>query len=339
MDVRTASFHETPLAGAAGTLLRSGLFYFPQGRYSATFDLRAQRFLPGPRGVGVSIEVLDGNGETAASRVFGRGSLGRLEAADTTLPFDAAGKPSCYQFRIRIEGRALAGRLRFSGLRLRRLDANGARLSPSELHVGEKLSLLVALIRQRTLPLSPSVPWTAVPPDRPRPLQIVIAPFSNSTVRDWPSAHYAALIGLLAARLDCAISLIGAPAQTVQAAGLAEAVDSQAAPRLTNLVGRTQWSDIAAILQSADLVICNNSGVAHQAAALGVRTLAIYSASHQPLEWGPRGPRARAIMKSVACSPCGYEHLRDCVNEHLCMRAITPEDVLAQAVRLVEQAF
>jgi ADP-heptose:LPS heptosyltransferase len=36
-------------------------------------------------------------------------------------------------------------------------------------------------------------------------------------------------------------------------------------------------------------VISNNSGVAHLAAACGAPTLTIYSGSHQPQEWGPRG--------------------------------------------------
>jgi hypothetical protein len=41
-------------------------------------------------------------------------------------------------------------------------------------------------------------------------------------------------------------------------------------------------------------------------------------------------------MMSVACSPCGYERIEDCVNDHLCMRLITPEAVLAQIVALID---
>jgi ADP-heptose:LPS heptosyltransferase len=105
--------------------------------------------------------------------------------------------------------------------------------------------------------------------------------------------------------------------------------------QVSNLVGTTEWSDVPAVVQPADLVICNNSAIAHQAASLGVRTLAIYSASHQPLEWGPRGSRSRAIMMDVQCSPCGWERIEECNNDHRCMQMITPELVLVQVTQML----
>jgi ADP-heptose:LPS heptosyltransferase len=105
-----------------------------------------------------------------------------------------------------------------------------------------------------------------------------------------------------------------------------------------NLADRTSWPELSGILSLADLVICNNSGIAHQAAALGAPTLAIYSASHQPREWGPRGDHVRTLMAEVACSPCGHDRLNDCPNEHLCMRLITPDIVLTNALEMLATA-
>jgi heptosyltransferase-2 len=130
--------------------------------------------------------------------------------------------------------------------------------------------------------------------------------------------------------------VLGAPGQAAQAATLMDLLQDLAhAGRVSDRVGKTQWADLPDLLRAADLVICNNSGIAHQAAALGARTLAIYSASHQPLEWGPRGPRARAVMRSVPCSPCGYERVEDCGNQHACMRLLTPQAAAAQAAHLL----
>ncbi len=83
-------------------------------------------------------------------------------------------------------------------------------------------------------------------------------------------------------------------------------------------------------------MICNNSGVAHLAAAHGARTLAIYSASHRPEEWGPRGPRVRVVMAIVPCSPCGHDTLPECPNEHACMRRITPQAVYDLAAAMLD---
>jgi hypothetical protein len=42
-------------------------------------------------------------------------------------------------------------------------------------------------------------------------------------------------------------------------------------------------------------------------------------------------------MASVPCSPCGYERMRDCPNEHLCMHLITPEQVFRHASEMMGQ--
>jgi ADP-heptose:LPS heptosyltransferase len=163
--------------------------------------------------------------------------------------------------------------------------------------------------------------------------QIIIAPYSNKELRDWPSEHYVTLIRLLTDRLNCVVTLIGSPQQTA----LLEAMAKQAGnpQKIRNMGGRTAWSDIPGLLQQADLVICNNSGIAHLAAAANVTTLAIYSASHQPQEWGPRGQRSRAVMAVVPCSPCGYDTLAECQHAYRCMNGLKPEIVFREAAGLL----
>ena len=339
MQVKTASFHESGFRSPKQELARSGAFLLPEGVFDAEFHLSIQRFLPGPSPVGLTIEVLRENDTEVARKTFGRRTLAKLSPSVATLRFKSDAKPTAYEFRIGTQGKPLFGRIRFAGMRLRRLDANGARFSPSELHVGEKLSLLVSLIRQRTRAL-PAELTGAVQDDRTktpalRSRKIVIAPFSNSTIRDWPMNYYATLVKHLVETYDCRVELVGSPKQVRQAAELVSLIEADdLSSKVDNRVGQTTWGDIPAILRSADLVVCNNSGIGHQAAELGARVLAIYSASHQPLEWGPRGLRSRAVMASVACSPCGYERIGDCVNDHLCMRLLTPELVAKQIAEI-----
>jgi ADP-heptose:LPS heptosyltransferase len=214
------------------------------------------------------------------------------------------------------------------------------RLRRAELHIGEQLSLLVRLLADRTRPVYDALGTRVVPPEDTNPLdlgsipsnvkRIVISPVGNSDLRNWPLAKYAALVLELLQRLDCVILLTGARSQSGEIAAIVR--DSGNPERVIDLAGRTAWTDMPDLLRRADLVICNNSGVAHLAAACGVRTLAIYSASHQPQEWGPRGALARAIMAVVPCSPCGYDRLADCPNDHACMHFIRPEMVAQLAI-------
>ena len=85
-------------------------------------------------------------------------------------------------------------------------DPQGARLLPAELDIGEQLSLLVALVGARVQPLynpdplepfapRPHIAMLKPPLSPPSAKYIVIAPFSNSRVRDWPLDRYKRLVG------------------------------------------------------------------------------------------------------------------------------------------------
>jgi ADP-heptose:LPS heptosyltransferase len=232
--------------------------------------------------------------------------------------------------------------LRFFGVRIELIEGSTSRFKRSELHIGEQLSLLVDLIEQRTRTLYPRDLFAGAPPRLEltgrgaSPKQVVISPISNSELRDWGTANYARLIALLLAGTDCRIVLVGSGAQHRQLERILE--ENGRDPRITNVAGASDWFGTAEIVRGADLVIANNSGVAHLAAACGTPTLAIYSGSHQPQEWGPRGDRVHAIMALVPCSPCGYDKIEKCPNDHLCMKQIAPETVADQAIAMLSGA-
>jgi ADP-heptose:LPS heptosyltransferase len=133
--------------------------------------------------------------------------------------------------------------------------------------------------------------------------------------------------------MECRIMLVGSRSQASDLNEICEHYGPD--HQVVNLAERTGWSQLAGVMQRADLVIANNSGVAHLAAACGRPTLAIYSGSHQPQEWGPRGETVRALTAAVSCSPCGYERLELCPHDHLCMKLIEPETVLDQALDML----
>ena len=64
---------------------------------------------------------------------------------------------------------------------------------------------------------------------------------------------------------SCHIALVGARDQVSGLSNLCQQHDGS--ERIVNLGGRIDWSSLAAVVRRADLVIANNSGVAHLAAA------------------------------------------------------------------------
>ena len=324
--------HWGPLA--AGSLIGGSGSSLPLGELVVEFGLTVRGHIPGPRPSAVTFQIVQGD-VVRASKTYGRAGILRLRAGRVALTFENLDDRTAVDFRAHVTGRPLPGTVQFSGVTVHQAkSAPAARYRPAELHVGEKLSLLVALIRERTGDLYPSAfpPAASAESVGLRPIRIAVAPFSNSKIRDWPPEYYSCLISLLLDQLPCEVTLLGTPEQTAAAGKIKAAVNS---PHLIDNVGQTSWTDLQIILRQSDLVICNNSGIAHQAAAIGARLLAIYSASHQPQEWGPRGMHVRTLMQKMPCSPCGFERLPECTAEHACMRLITPECVFAEVCDLL----
>jgi ADP-heptose:LPS heptosyltransferase len=338
MPKRTPFFHENDFSVTNTHLVFGPYIVLPRGRFRAHFGLRLLALLPRLSRVRLVIDATRNTGtETVATGRVSWSHSGEPRGAVLEFANDEPG--ALYEFRIHARGRPIHSRLRFFGVRIELIGGSNARFKPSELHIGEQLSLLVDLIEQRTRALYPRDPLARTPRkveitggDAPAK-QIVISPVSNSELRDWGTENYARLASLLLDRMDCRIVLVGSDAQHRQLERILE--ENGQDPRITNLAGTSDWFGAAEIVRAADLVIANNSGVAHLAAACGAPTLAIYSASHQPQEWGPRGDRVRAIMALVPCSPCGYDRIGECPNDHLCMKQIAPETVADEAVAML----
>ena len=338
MPKRTPFYHENDFSVTNTHLVFGPYILLPPGRFRAHFGLRLVTAFPRLSRTKIMIDAT----RNAGAEIVATGRVSWEHGGEprgATLEFTNDDPSALYEFRIHARGRPLQSRLRFFGVRIELIGGSSARLKPSELHTGEQLSLLVDLIEQRTRTLYARDLFTRTPHrleiagENASAKQVVISPVSNSELRDWGMANYARLIALLLARTECSIILVGSGAQHRQLERLVEKNGRD--PRITNLAGAGDWFGTAEIVRAADLVIANNSGVAHLAAACGKPTLAIYSGSHQPQEWGPRGDSVRAIIALVPCSPCGYDKLEECPNDHLCMKQIAPETVADQAVAML----
>ena len=332
MPFKHEIFHETDFRPVESHQIFGPHITLPLGRFVAFFDLQSIGATSGLGKIRVTIDIARDAEEVALRRLHLRELTARH---GVSLGFENDSLAARYEFRIHISGKPFWGRLRFGGVHLVQPEAAApARLQRATLHIGEQLALLVQLVAARTNPLYPQNLIA-----RPAGIKnIAIAPFSNSSLRDWPFAHYVGLVRRFLERKDCKITLLGSPRQAERLGQLACEAGAglpDAGAKISNLGGATEWSALPELLRAVDLVICNNSGIAHLAAASGARTLAIYAGSHQPQEWGPRGQHSRAIMAVVPCSPCGHDKLADCAYEHRCMRGLTPETIYEQACNLL----
>jgi ADP-heptose:LPS heptosyltransferase len=345
MPTQTPFFHETDFSVTDMHLIYGPYIRLPLGKLRAEFGFQlSEPIIRSKSRAEIVVEVVQADlQETIAFKRVQQ--VSNLPHTVLEVEFANDDPTARYEFRVYVGGHPRRTRLRFFGIRIEVIERGlpHRRYLPVELHVGERLSLLVQLVADRVRRLyGPDLLERIVGGSRdvaaltqaPTSTKcIVIAPVSNSTIRDWPIERYIKLIGALMTRLECQIILVGSRSQASDLNHICE--QCQLDHNVVNLAGRTGWSELAALLRRADLVIANNSGVAHLAAACGRPTLAIYSGSHQPQEWGPRGDTARVLTAAVSCSPCGYERLELCPHDHLCMTLIEPETVLDQALEML----
>jgi heptosyltransferase I len=114
----------------------------------------------------------------------------------------------------------------------------------------------------------------------PRPL-CVISPCSNQrfrNYRNWPATNYAAVAEHLYEEYGAHVILTGSPSDYEREYG--KTIESSVNCPVTNLIGQTSLKQLLAILESADLLICPDSGPAHMATAVGTPVVGLYATTN-----------------------------------------------------------
>ena len=143
----------------------------------------------------------------------------------------------------------------------------------------------------------------------------------------WPAGHFAALAKKLAGH-GCTIWLFGSPKDHA----VAEEISQLASGLCRNLCGATSLTQAVDLLAMAELVVCNDSGLMHVAAALDRPLVTLYGSS-SPGFTPPLSDQADILSLKLDCSPC---FKRECPLGHLdCLNKLSPELVLAAALKRI----
>jgi heptosyltransferase-2 len=159
---------------------------------------------------------------------------------------------------------------------------------------------------------------------------VVLCPGSiNSRAKRWPAEAYAALADRF---IDSGrqVLLIG----SADEADVTREVTSRMKQQPVVLTGKTSLDQITSVLSLVDLVVTNDTGPAHMAAALGRPTLVIFGPTN-PLTTRPFAPEAEILRHPPDCAPC---MLRDCPIDHRCMTAIDVNEVFEHSQALLKHA-
>jgi lipopolysaccharide heptosyltransferase II len=170
----------------------------------------------------------------------------------------------------------------------------------------------------------------------PVPYVVLVPGASNGAAKRWPAAHWSALGQRLGRELGQHVVLSGSAAERELLGTVARGLDVP----YTDLGGRTNVEELAALLAGASVVVAGDTGPLHLAAALGTPVLGIYGPT-DPANTGPRGAAARVVRLGLTCSPCYDLHTpADCKlpdRSMPCMWGITPDRVFDAATELLDR--
>jgi heptosyltransferase I len=129
---------------------------------------------------------------------------------------------------------------------------------------------------------------------------IALQPGARWLNKRWPAEHFAELTRRLAVEYaDVRFAVFGSQ----QDHPLAETVCAAAPARCLNLAGETSLPEMIEWLRRCDLLVTNDTGPMHVAAALHKPVVAVFGPT-EPLRTGPYGQSGRVVKHSLPCAPC-----------------------------------
>ena len=136
--------------------------------------------------------------------------------------------------------------------------------------------------------------------DPPRPV-IGINPGGDRPNRRWPAAKFAMAAATLATRCGARVLIFGGPGEEPIGQQIQDALDGAA----LNLAGQLNLRDLPFFLSRCDLLITNDSGPMHMAAALKTPVVALFGPENADYLRPYTSPDLyRVIQKPVECRPC-----------------------------------
>ncbi len=161
---------------------------------------------------------------------------------------------------------------------------------------------------------------------------ILLQPGARWPNKRWPEDNFRSLIRALAQKHPRArFGILGSAAESMLGQSLAAALPE----RCLDLTGKTSLPEMIEWIRTAKLLISNDSGPMHIAAAVGTPVAAVFGPT-EPSRTGPYRQWKGVLQTNLECVPCMNSRCHY-AQPLACMKAVTPEEVLNLACLLLKK--
>jgi lipopolysaccharide heptosyltransferase II len=158
---------------------------------------------------------------------------------------------------------------------------------------------------------------------------------SRNFAKCWPASSFAYAINILASNISPAyFLLIGSRNELEKKEEIKSLISKEALKFIIDVVGELNLEEVMALLHRCTVVISNDSGLLHLAAALEVPTVAIFGPS-SPTLVGPYQQHTIVLYKNLPCSPCGRVRPGRRCKDLFCLLSISPKEVADAAMEII----
>ncbi|MDD2688674.1 MAG: lipopolysaccharide heptosyltransferase II [Candidatus Omnitrophica bacterium] len=156
----------------------------------------------------------------------------------------------------------------------------------------------------------------------------------DASLKHWPRRHFAGLADKLIESYGAKILILGDTSERLIAQEITRGMRNKA----VDLAGKTKLSELIAIIDNLEVLIANDGGPLHMAAALNKKTVSFFGPV-DPKVYGPypsNEKRHIVLRRNLECSPCYRDfRLNKCIENRDCLEKIDIEQALEAVSNLL----
>lgn len=160
---------------------------------------------------------------------------------------------------------------------------------------------------------------------------VVVHPGCSMPARTYAWEGYADICRGLVRNLGARVLLTGSAAERDLVARVQDR-SGLSEDKARSLAGDLSIELLAGIIGASDLIVTNNTGPAHIAAAVGTPVLTLFALTNPPDQWAPWQVPYRQLFHDVPCRTC---YSRICPFSHECLALVSPNQVVEAAASLL----